>query len=258
VGVSLWLRHGARRGLLGAAALAGAAVLVLAPWTVYASTRAGELVPVTRGDAAALFVGTYLPGNGTTVGFKRTLGRELQRRDPRLRRVDPIKFDAGRVLDLVAERRPELSRDAAIRSEAYRNIRRYALGHPLSFARMMLNKVSRMWLRYGRGGSRHTSPWVRGWHIALAVAALLGLLAGIRRTLDPVLVSILAALAWSTALHTLVVSQGRYNLPLMPVLIAGGVAGFVLARRAGGLRLGPPGRRAPAAGERAAATEVPA
>jgi hypothetical protein len=39
------------------------------------------------------------------------------------------------------------------------------------------------------------------------------------------------AVAYSTAIHTLVVSQARYNLPLMPALIAGGVAGWFLFLR---------------------------
>ena len=36
--------------------------VVLAPWTIYASNEEGRFIPVTKGSAAALFVGTYLPG----------------------------------------------------------------------------------------------------------------------------------------------------------------------------------------------------
>ena len=50
-----------------------------------------------------------------------------------------------------------------------------------------------------------------------------------RRSL--LLASILAAALTSTAIHTLVVSQARYNLPLMPALLAGGVAGWVMFLR---------------------------
>ena len=46
------------------------------------------------------------------------------------------------------------------------------------------------------------------------------------------LAAILLAALYSTALHTLVVSQARYNLPLMPALLAGGVAGWFLVLRA--------------------------
>jgi len=48
---------------------------------------------------------------------------------------------------------------------------------------------------------------------------------------SPVLAAILLVVLYSTALHTLVVSQARYNLPLMPALLAGGVAGWFLFAR---------------------------
>jgi hypothetical protein len=41
----------------------------------------------------------------------------------------------------------------------------------------------------------------------------------------------LLTLAFGTAIHTIVVSQARYNVPLMPLLIATGVAGWFLALR---------------------------
>jgi hypothetical protein len=43
--------------------------------------------------------------------------------------------------------------------------------------------------------------------------------------------AVLLAVALSTAIHAIVVSQARYNLPLMPSLIAAGVAGWFLAVR---------------------------
>ena len=39
----------------------------------------------------------------------------------------------------------------------------------------------------------------------------------------------LITIAFSTLIHTIVVSQARYNVPLMPSLIAAGVAGWFLA-----------------------------
>jgi hypothetical protein len=96
---------------------------------------------------------------------------------------------------------------------------------------MMLNKVQRMWSRYARGGARHTSPIIRGWHILLVLLATAGLAAGIARGRSLLLACILAAALTSTAIHMLVVSQARYNLPLMPALLAGGVAGWVMFLR---------------------------
>jgi hypothetical protein len=193
-------------------------------------------VPVTRGSSSALFVGTYLPGGGTTVGMKRSLGAAAKRRNPKLRRTADFDLEARSVLAVVAARHPGLDFDSAVALEARRNISRYVRADPAGYARMMLNKVQRMWSRYARGGARHTSPFIRGWHILLVLLAVAGLVAGIARRRSLLLACILAAVLVSTAVHMLVVSQARYNLPLMPALIAGGVAGWAMFLRGHGRR----------------------
>ena len=77
----------------------------------------------------------------------------------------------------------------------------------------------------------HIVPADRVWQIFLVVACTLGLVAGLWRRRDPVLAAVLLAVALSTAVHAIVVSQARYNLPLMPSLIAAGVAGWFMALR---------------------------
>ena len=232
-----WRAQSLRRGLLIGACIVGGAGLVIAPWSAYASERAGELVPVTRGSASALFVGTYLPGNGTTVGMKRSLGAEAKQRNPKLRGRADFDLEARSVLAVVADRHPDLEFNAAVALEARKNISRYLREDPVGYASMMLNKVQRMWSRYARGGARHTTWTIRGPHIALVVLATLGLLLGAWRRRSLLLACILAAALTSTAVHMLVVSQARYNLPLMPALLAGGLAGWVMFVR---------GQRAPA------------
>jgi 4-amino-4-deoxy-L-arabinose transferase-like glycosyltransferase len=227
-----------RRGVVVGALIMGGAALAIAPWSIYASERAGELVPVTRGSSSALFVGTYLPGDGTTVGLKRALGAEAKKRNPRLRGIPDFELEARSVLAVIADRHPDLEPNAAIALEARRNVTRYAREDPVGYAGMMLNKVQRMWSRYARGGARHTSAVIRVWHILLVIAAVAGLIAGIARRRSLLLGSILAAILVATAVHMLVVSQARYNLPLMPALIAGGVAGWFLFAR-GPRRAGP-------------------
>jgi hypothetical protein len=97
---------------------------------------------------------------------------------------------------------------------------------------MGFNKAKRMWFFYYRGGGVHyISTATRVWQIFLVVAGTLGLIAGIWRRRDPVLMAVLLAVALSTAVHAIVVSQARYNLPLMPSLIAAGVAGWFMAVR---------------------------
>jgi len=232
VAVWTWRAAGdARRGLVVGACILGGAVLAIAPWSVYASRQADELVPVTRGSSSALFVGTYLPGNGTTVGMKRSLGAAAKRRNPRLRGTADFDLEARSVLAVVAARHPDLEFNAAVGLEARRNISRYVRDDPVGYAGMMLNKVQRMWSRYARGGARHTSPVIRGWHILLVLLAVGGLVVGIARRRSLLLACILGAALTSTAVHMLVVSQARYNLPLMPALLAGGVAGWAMFAR---------------------------
>lgn len=232
--VALWTwraARDARRGLVVGGAILGGALLAIAPWSVYASDRAGEFVPVTRGSASALFVGTYLPGGGTTVGMKRSLGAAARRRNPKLRGRADFDLEARSVLAVVAARHPDLDFNRAVALEARRNVSRYVREDPAGYARMMLNKVQRMWSRYARGGARHTSPFIRGWHILIVLLAFAGLVLGIARRRSLLLACILAAALTSTAIHMLVVAQARYNLPLMPALLAGGVAGWAMFLR---------------------------
>ena len=135
------------------------------------------------------------------------------------------------MLAVVAARHPDLEFNQAIALEARRNVSRYVREDPVGYAGMMLNKVQRMWSRYARGGARHTSPFIRGWHILIVLLAFAGLVLGTVRRRSLLLASILAAALTSTAIHMLVVSQARYNLPLMPALLAGGVAGWVMFLR---------------------------
>jgi hypothetical protein len=226
----------ARRALAAGVAVVGGALLLMAPWSLYVSDRSGGFVPVTSGSSSALFVGTYLPGKGTTVGMKRALGPEAKRRYPKLRGTPSFEIEARLILRVVADRHPELASTDAIAKEGRRNITRYGRADPVGFAGMMVNKVQRMWTRYARGGARPTSTAIRAWHIVLVAFSVAGLVAGTLRGRSLVLAAIGLTILYATAVHMIVVSQARYNLPLMPALLAGGVAGWALflrARRAG-------------------------
>jgi 4-amino-4-deoxy-L-arabinose transferase-like glycosyltransferase len=227
-----------RRAVLRWGMVAIAATVVLAPWTVYASREEGRFIPVTKGSAAALFVGTYLPGGGTTIGMKEHLEDRLRAAHPEYEGLKTYKIPAADALELFAAKHPGLPRDQALQKEARRNLVHYSTTRPLDFARMQWAKAKRMWFFYYRGGGVHyISTPMRIWQVALVLACGLGLLAGLIRRHDPLLGAVLIAVAFSTLIHTIVVSQARYNVPLMPSLIAAGVAGWFLAVR---------GRRAPA------------
>ncbi|HEX8101586.1 MAG TPA: glycosyltransferase family 39 protein [Solirubrobacteraceae bacterium] len=245
VGLVLWKRPGGalRPALRAAGVLLAAYLLVLAPWTIYVSERAGKFTPVTEGDAAALFVGTYLPGKGTTYGMKRVLGDQVRARNPELRGVENYRLEAQPVLDLIAERRPSLTREAALQAEARENLRRYALGRPVAFAGMMLDKVRRTWFLSSRAGSLQKSKATRVYHVILVSACCLLMLVAIARRRSAVAGICAVLVAYSMLLHAVFVAKPRYNLPLIPLLIVGGVvagAALLAARRSALARDGEP------------------
>jgi hypothetical protein len=87
-----------------------------------------------------------------------------------------------------------------------------------------------MWYFYDRGGGVHyISTPMRIWQVVLVLLAGIGLLAGFIRRRHALLGAALIAIGFSTLIHTIVVSQARYNVPLMPLLIASGVAGWFMA-----------------------------
>jgi hypothetical protein len=205
--------------------------LVIAPWVAYGSARSGSLVPVVETGGPTLLVGAYLPGDGTAVGFKRSLADETRARMPDLRGRSDTQVPGEAVLETVRARRPDLGYRDALRPEAFANVRRYALGHPASFAAMMGRKAARMWRR----PSQVRSPWVDAMHRIAIVLAVAGLLCGLRwgrRGDVALLVSMILA---STLVHAVLVAHPRYALPLIPPLAAGGASGLATAwtRRAG-------------------------
>ena len=70
-------------------------------------------MPITDGGPTTLFVGTYLPGNGTIFGLKHALAREAIKVHPSIRHK-PVFACEKVFLDAVAARHPKLTRDAAI------------------------------------------------------------------------------------------------------------------------------------------------
>jgi 4-amino-4-deoxy-L-arabinose transferase-like glycosyltransferase len=219
---------GWKRGVQSAALLVAGCLVVVLPWSIQASRTAETVVPVTTGSGSALFVGTYLPGNGSTFDMKFAMLDEIVAKHPSYADRHYTTIPAQVVLDDVAKQRRPLERDEALSAAARDNLRTYALGQPVAFAKMMLFKVGKMWTRYARGGATPTKVAWTVAHLLIVGLAVVGLLWGIVRRRDPALVSILIALATGTAVHMLAVAHGRYNLPLMPILIAGGVAGWAL------------------------------
>jgi dolichyl-phosphate-mannose-protein mannosyltransferase len=221
-------RAGRRAGLAaGAATLAGLLVLVV-PWSAWASAGEGTFVPITDGGASTLFVGTYLPGDGTMFGLKHALAREAVQVHPEIRGRPLFRVRERDFLDAVAARHPGMPRDAAISVELHRNLRVYLLGHPVAFARMTARKLWRMWGFPFRGTfhrPRASTTWL---HRALVALALAGLLAGLVRRRDPLLGLALVAIGVTTAVDVAFVAEARHAFRLLPALLAAGAAGWAL------------------------------
>ena len=93
--------------------LAAAFALPIAPWAIHVSREEGRFVPVTTGAGKALFIGSYLPGDGIHDRVKiKLMERYLGMRDvtPEQRARQPMEP----LLDRVAARYPDLPRDAAL------------------------------------------------------------------------------------------------------------------------------------------------
>jgi hypothetical protein len=202
--------------LRSGAALAAAAVAVLAPWTLYASSETGRFTPVSSGGMSNLFVGTYVPGDGSMFGLKRELGYEPT--------APQVKVIAG-----VAARRPQLDSDAALRAAALENIRTYVLGDPLGAAGMAARKVERLWLGYSLGTHHNPRDAITAYHLALVLLGFAGLGLALARRYDRAFWIPALAVLVVTAMNVVLVSEARHNLPVVPILAAGGAAGLTTA-----------------------------
>jgi Dolichyl-phosphate-mannose-protein mannosyltransferase len=228
IGVLDARRAGWRAGLVAGSATLAGVLVVVAPWSAWASRRDRTFVPITDGAATTLFVGTYLPGHGTIFGLKHALAGEAARVHPSIRRKRVFRLPEKVFLDAVAARHPRLSRDAAIAAEVRRNLRVYLLGHPVAFARMLAAKAWRMWafpFRGSFGRVRAPTLWL---HRALVALALAGLLGGVLLRRSSLLGLVLLALSVTTALDIAFVAEARHAFRLMPALLAAGSAGWVL------------------------------
>lgn len=172
-GVRVWRERGWRPGAAAAALFAAALLLPILPWTVRNAVVLDRLVPISTGGGKALYVGTYLPGDGEYQRVKallveRQVGRELEPGSEALDRVDPTPL-----FDRVAERYPGLPRDEALGKIGKENLYDYVEEDPLGYAAMTVRKVWRMWS--GGVGEAMASTPGRVVQVVLGLLGLLGL-----------------------------------------------------------------------------------
>jgi 4-amino-4-deoxy-L-arabinose transferase-like glycosyltransferase len=224
-------RPGWRKGALRAAVYLAAIVVVLAPWLAYAANKEGRFVPITTAGPDAFFIGSYLPGKGELVPTEEKLAPEVCRHFP---------SDCGRYWQkssaplflLVRARDPGASENAAVTKANLENIDKYALGQPAAFVGMLWSKFWKMWSTVWSGGNgtykADTSPLQHHLYLLLGLIGLLGGALAVRRW---ELITTAGVLLAISGLATLFNDQPRYNVSLMPLLLAYGSAGLWLLGR---------------------------
>ena len=231
----VWRRSGARRGVAAGAVLAAAFALVVAPWAMYVSGELGRFVPVSTGGGKALFIGTYLPGDGLHDGVKRDLLRRFRGEDDvPLERLREIPMNP--LLDRVARQYPELPRDSALQRVGRRNLVSYAGDRPVAFAGMVAAKIGHMWQ-----GSGNASRTLAGgaYHYAMLALGLLGLaVLAARRRWEAI--PLAALLVGISLMGGLLLAGTRRNVPVMPVVLALAGVGALAAAAWARDRIRPP------------------
>jgi 4-amino-4-deoxy-L-arabinose transferase-like glycosyltransferase len=213
-GVLAGRRAGPWRGVAAGGLLALAFAVTIAPWTVIASSDLGRFVPVSTGGGKALFIGTYLPGDGLHEPTKQHLHHRFYGTDLSPSRIRRMPMNP--LLDEVAEKYPELPRDEALGRVGRENLIRWATSEPRALAQMIAGKIANMW----RGaGSPSFMPAGGAVHYLVLVAGLAGLALLLARRRWEVL-PILVLLAGISLIGGLLLAGTRRNLPVMPLVIS--------------------------------------
>lgn len=231
VAVVFWRRAGPKAGLRQGLVLLAAAVAVLAPWSAYASSQSGRFTPISSGGASNLYVGTFVPGDGSMFGVKKAWAERTIERYPELQGEPYWRIPQKKVIATIAAAYPGQDQESALRAAAIDNVRDYVIGDPLGFAALSWRKMKRMWLHYSLGTFGDLSTLTLVYHLLLVALSTAGILAaGLTRRRHAVeLCPIVVSIVLLSAMNVILVSEARHNLPLMPVLVCGGAAGGAIA-----------------------------
>jgi 4-amino-4-deoxy-L-arabinose transferase-like glycosyltransferase len=211
-----------RRGIVAAAVLAAAFALPIVPWTAHVSSVEGRFVPISTGGGKALFIGTYLPGDGLHLDVKRELLRRFEGRE-NIGATELSRISMTPLLNRVASRYPDLERDAALQRIGRENAERYLTEQPLDFAGMVAGKMWHMWHGSGAAGR---STYGTVFQFTVLALGLIGLvLLAVRRRWEVLLLA--ALLVGVTVVGGLLLAGTRRNVALMPLVMA--LAGVAVA-----------------------------
>jgi hypothetical protein len=201
------------------------ALVVVIPWMVRNHSDVGQWT-VSTGGGKALFVATFLPGDGRQVPTKRELMRRF------LGAKDPITTPELKaqsmtpLLDRVARKYPDLPRDKALGRIGKENLKKYLTHQPWAYLKM---SAAKFWNIFDRGSSPYMRDW--GWvayHRTLMVLGLIGflLLAWRARTRWSALL-LGAPIGCIAVLGTILLAVPRRQVPLMPLVCAFAAASVV-------------------------------
>ena len=192
--------------------------MIVAPWTIRNAVELDRFVPISTGGGKALFIGTYLPGDGDHYGTKRALFYAVAPATPTSPRRRSTCCRCSRSWTRLRAERPELDRDAALGAIGKENLGDLRHRAARDLAAMMGRKVCahvavRLGARHGRrlaGGHPRAccaspgSPGSSCWRSGAAG----------RRSLIALLV------LGITAIGAVLLASTRRNLILMPIVIA--------------------------------------
>jgi 4-amino-4-deoxy-L-arabinose transferase-like glycosyltransferase len=220
--LALW-----RGGLVPALVLAAAFALPVAPWAIHVSSVEGRFVPISTGGGKALFIGTYLPGNGLHLDVKRELLRRYRGRT----NVSPTELSQismTPLLNRVASKYPDLPRDAALQKIGRKNAVHYLTHEPFDFAWMVVKKMGHMWQGSGAAGRSTGGSLFQYLVLAFGIGGLALLVS--RRRWEIVVIA--ALVLGVTVLGGLLLAGTRRNVALMPLVmaVAGVSVGWLVQR----------------------------
>jgi hypothetical protein len=214
--VRSWLRAGVRLGILTAVVFVAAYAVVLVPWTVRNVVVLDRFVPVTTGGGKALFVATYLPGDGRQLRVKRKLIERFEHKSE-VTDKEVAATQMKDLLDKVARKYPDMDRDAALARIGRENFRKYAREQPFAYAQMVVTKMWNVWRR-GSGPTMRAGGWI-AFHYAMLALAITGLaVLAWKRRWEALVLGIL--IVGITILGGLLLAVPRRNVPLMPLVLA--------------------------------------
>jgi hypothetical protein len=207
------IREDWRGSLLRAAVFLGAALVVIAPWTIRNASALDRFVPISTGGGQVLYAGTYLPSDGDPE----RVGAEVVAENPRLfAPQDAQRLRLEQILARLAHARyPELETDQALSKMGKEQLWDDITEEPGEYAGFVARKIWRIW-GHGPRSVMHESVW-SAMHLLLVALALAGLavLAWRRRWETLLLGTIFLAI---TLLSAVLVASPRRVLVLVPLL----------------------------------------